>query len=255
MLSPSPVTIVGMSTPDWPVLWKLLPDLTDDNREQVLRAVDVATGILWALTGRQYGLRAVEARPCKPEVADSYHDLTPGPGWAPYLDSGVVRNLPTCAAAPCDRSGAVLLPGPVHKLLEFLVDGNRMPLNEVHVDGDRVYRRYRPWPTQNLVLPSSELGTWALWYLRGRVPPKGADYVLAMLAKELLAAETGGTCRLPKRVQNIQRQGVTVNMVHPEDIFDKGVTGIPEVDLWVRAHNPHHLTAPAQVWSPDLGVW
>lgn len=241
--------------PSWPVNWDLLPPVTDDNLDDVTEAVRAAIGILWALTGRRYGLTNVEARPCPPGAPHRGIPLSPGLGWVPVLDAGIIRNAPVCQAVACDRSGSILLPGPVHTILGWVVDGQEMPDGTLNRDGDRVWSRTGTWPQQDLSRPTTEYGTWGIRYQRGLLPPPGADGMIAALAKEILAATTGGTCRLPQRATQVQRQGVTVQMVDPQAIYDTGSTGITEVDLWIRAHNPYRQAQPSVVWSPDQEVW
>lgn len=257
-LSPPAGMVCPMTTTTpgtWPVDWSRLPEITDTNRSQIQAAANAATGVLWALTGRRFGLEAVEARPC-PHNRPSGIPLTPGPGWQPTLDSGAVRNAPTCVRTTCDRDGAVVLPCPVHRVTGFTVDGDDVALDSLVVDGDRVWRWGRePWPSQDLSRHSGEPGTWAIRYLRGTPPPAGAAQAAAALAKEFHAAATGGQCQLPRRTTSVQRQGVSVNMVDPTEIYESGATGLTDVDLWIRAANPHRQTQPAVVWSPDQEIW
>lgn len=232
-----------------------MPEVDDDQFPLLEEAVDSAIGILWALTGRRFGLTAVEARPCPPDTSLRGVPLSPGPGWAPVLDAGTIRNAPTCQAVSCRRDGALLLPGPVRTILGWTTDGQEMDVSLLHRAGDLVWLNNRRWPLQDLSLPASEYGTWSIRYLRGEVPPPGASGMVAALAREYLAAATGGTCQLPQRATQVQRQGVTVSMVDPTEIYESGATGITEVDLWIKAMNPHGLSQPSTVWSPDMSAW
>ena len=38
----------------------------------------------------------------------------------------------------------------------------------------------------------------------------------------------------------------------PSGLFDQGLTGIREVDAWIRIWNPYMAKSASQVWSPDL---
>lgn len=239
---------------EWPVNEAELPKVEAGHEATLEQALDAAVAVLWALTGRWYGIQAVEARPCPPGVSPRGIPLTAGVGWMPVLDSGVVRNVATVAAS-C-REGAIVLPGPVIRIDELVVDGKVYDAESLQVDGDFVRRTNgEPWPAQDLSLPATEAGTWAVRYLRGTPPPPGAAHIVALLASEFYAAATGGKCQLPRRTTSVTRQGVTVSMVDPTEIFDTGATGITEVDLWVKAHNPYGLREPSRVWSPDLSVY
>lgn len=57
----------------------------------------------------------------------------------------------------------------------------------------------------------------------------------------------GGKCRLPRRVQTVSRQGVTYQMVDPTDIYRDGLTGLPEVDIWIASVNPNRLMGAPRV--------
>lgn len=245
-----------METPcTWPVDTTCLPTVPEEQKPRLREAIDTAVGVLWALTGRRFGVCPVTVRPCPPGTDTASPSYVTGPGWAPYLEDGVWRNTSTCTIS-CDRSGAILLPGPVHEILSMLVGDTPLGEGSIIQDGDRVYRAHGgAWPTQNLTVPLGHEGSWCIRYLRGTPPPPGAAHAVGVLATEFYNACNGGRCRLPRRTQQVQRQGVTVTMIDPEDIYAQGAVGIPEVDLWVRAHNPHRLSEPTLLWSPDMGVW
>lgn len=72
------------------------------------------------------------------------------------------------------------------------------------------------------------------------VPP-GVGVLVGLLTKEFLAACSGGKYRLPRRVQAMTRNGVSYQMVDPQDIYASGKTGLAEVDIWLAAVNPTAL--------------
>lgn len=238
----------------WPVARHLYAGRSDAEREGIEQHIDSAVAVLWSLTGRQFGLHAVEARPCPAGACYGGLPLAPARSWEPVLDGGVIRNVAVHRVA-CERESALTLPGPVREVLEYVVDGEARPVDELHVDGDRVWSRSGAWPLQRLSRPSTEAGTFAIRYLRGTPPPSGADVMVATLAQEFYAATTSDKCRLPRRTRQVQRQGVTVEMVDAADIYERGATGLTEVDLWIRAANPYKHAQQATVWSPDLSAW
>lgn len=229
----------GMKACEWPVDTQCLPEVKDESLAPVLReAVDTAVAVLWAFTGRRFGVCPAVVRPCPPQTA--------GVCAAPLPEDNPV----------CDRTGSVLLPGPVHEVTGFIVGGVEYAVDSLTVEGDRVYRANgEPWPDQNLTVPASSPGGWGISYLRGEPVPAGGGRCVALLAKEFFNACTGGRCQLPRRVQNVSRQGVTVTAVDPADIYEAGSTGLSEVDLWIKAWNPNRLQEPATAWSPDLALW
>lgn len=211
----------------WPVDRTCLPTVEEPNEVIKLQAaVDTAVHVLWALTGRMYAQETVVARPC-PRL----NDLT-------SYDT---------------RRGVVTLPGPVVQVTNVVVDGTEIAPESYHLEGNYLYRTAGgAWPAQDMTIPTGTPGTWSVTYVRGVAPPPGAALAVGQLAKEFWNVCSGtGKCRLPKRWQTIQRQGVTITKADPTDILAQGYTGIPEVDIWVKALNPHQLTQPARVASPD----
>jgi hypothetical protein len=51
-------------------------------------------------------------------------------------------------------------------------------------------------------------------------------------------------------VTSISRQGVTMELA--SGLFDQGLTGIREVDVYIASVNPNRLKVPSRVWSPDI---
>lgn len=238
----------------WPVAHHCLP--ASPNEALLDGAIDTAVGVLWALTGRRFGTCPTVARPCT-NTAPGMIVAPHGPWMVPIIDSGTWRNI-TCGTSACRRESpaTVLLPGPVHTVTGVAIDGVKLDPDTYQVEGDWLYRADgTAWPHQDLTRPLGTPGTWSVTYQRGTPPPAGADQAVAALAAEFYNSCTDpDKCVLPRRVTQIVRQGVTMQMADPQAIIDSGSTGLPEVDLWVRAHNPHRLAAPSTVWSPDMEV-
>lgn len=93
----------------------------------------------------------------------------------------------------------------------------------------------RSWPCcQRLDLEDTEEETYSISYTYGTDPPPGGVNAAAILGCQIaLACQGASACRLPKRVQTITRQGVTMTILDPLTLFADGLTGIPEVDMWV----------------------
>ncbi|WP_067671856.1 hypothetical protein [Nocardia miyunensis] len=237
----------------WPVARTCLPEVTaEEDTVRLQAAIDTAVVVLWSFTGRQFGCCPVTVRPC---VRNEDRPLAWLPGWMwfPELDGGVWRNV-VCGCGPSCRvtgPGVVHLPGPVCEVTAVTVDGAQIDSNAYVLEGDRLYTRLGRWPEQNLRVPAGSPGTWSVEYLQGVAPPAGADQMVGLLAREFWNACTGEKCRLPKRVESVSRQGVSVKLSDPAALFDRQQTGIPEIDMWVAAVNPHHLSAPSAVSSPD----
>lgn len=238
----------------WPVDRTCLPEVeAPEDVARMQEQVDAAVGVLWALTGRRYALCEAIARPC-PNPVDargSTFDI-PGVGFTPVLYDG--RWMNEWCGNGCgygyDNPAAVSLPH-AHSILDVTIGGDVIDPSSYNLVDGTLWRTHGQWPTQSLASPLGSPGSWSVRYLRGVEPPAGAAMVVGLLAKEFWNVCTGGKCRLPKRTQSVQRQGVTVTMVDPTDILMKGGTGIPEIDLWIHAQNPNHLSQPSAVISPD----
>lgn len=102
-----------------------------------------------------------------------------------------------------------------------------------------------------MVAPITEIDTFQVTYMRGIDVPMGGQVAAGRLACELAKAACGdNTCALPKRVQTITRQGVTVGLLDSFDDVDKGRTGIWLIDSWVASMNIPQSRA-GRVLSPD----
>jgi hypothetical protein len=230
------------------------------------RATAIATEIVWRLSGMRFGLCPLVVRPCgrSCEGSSTYY-MAHGtfPVWQPNQVSGGFVNClgDGCGcASPCSCCAVceVLLPYPVSSVTSVKVDGILVPPSAYRVDDHRELVRTDGgtcWPRcQNLSLPGTAAGTFEVSYLRGTPVPAGGLAAAGVYACEVLKACIGGPCRLPARVQTISREGVTIAVQDTLDFLDKGLTGIPEVDAWIRAVNPGRLQAYSQVYSVDVEV-
>lgn len=194
-------------------------------------ALDMATYLLWAWSGRRFGVCTQTFRP------------------APAADRGV-----------CDdtwRGDRLILPGPVQTVEQVLVDGVELvEVDDWMLYGNELYRAGGElWPSTNdLSLPATEVGTWAVTVTRGIPVPVAGEVAAGLLARELLPSIVGTSgCRLPSRVQQVSREGVDMSLVDVAALLDAGRTGVREVDLFIAAVNPRRIVAPPGVWSPDVG--
>lgn len=87
-------------------------------------------------------------------------------------------------------------------------------------------------------------------YVYGSPPPLHVSQAIDTLSCELaLAAEGSKECRLPKRVQSIVRQGISMTILDPQDFLDKGRTGLTEVDFALSIYNSSRAKARARVFT------
>ena len=203
---------------EWPVDLKCFPDdVKTGDPEVVQAAVDTATEVLWALTGRQFGV-------CPAEVAVRVDMCRP---CAPTLFEGEWYNVDPSGRGWCT---GVWLPGPIFEILS--VEGE---------DGEPLRWAATEYGCDVIGSPVR------VRYMRGRVVPPTAARMVGRLASQMYLQCTGRPCQLPARTSSVTRQGVSVQMADPMDIINAGGTGLPDVDMWIRAHNPHHLSAPSEV--------
>ena len=219
----------------------------------------VASQILWALTGRQFGLCTVTIRPCR--MCNDPCCLPEGNGnfpTQPFMQSdGSWVNL-TCGCVDecsCTNIHEVRLPYPACSVDEVLIDGE--------IVDDTTYTIYNfyklvrlggaDWPQCNdLTKPDSEPGTWSITVTYGREVPELVELAAGEMACEIIKSLVGKPCKLPQRISSVSRQGVTVSFLDSMDFFDKGLSGLYFVDLAARTYNPKRLLKRAAVYSPDI---
>jgi hypothetical protein len=251
------------SSCSWPVAWTSCDcEIPVEERDAY---VQMATDLLNAWTGGVYGSCEVTLRPCRADC-DGYVPTFWGRGpfprgggspWQPVVVDGQWINL-TCGQCgtncSCDTHASIGLPGPVGAIVEVLIDGVLVDPTTYRVDNHRYLVRTDGgiWPScQDVAAPSSAEGTWQVTYLHGLSVPLGGQVAAARLACELWKAACGdASCQLPRRVQSITRQGVTIGLLDSFDDIDKGRTGIWTVDSWV-ASVTRVVPRGGQVFSVD----
>lgn len=237
------------------------------------RCVTAAAEILYALSGRQFGLCETVVRPCYKRCAESYGLTTWNNGilgssgfpWLPVLSGGLWTNI-SCGcqtSCSCTEVSEVWLPGPIDSIVQVLQNGTVLDPSLYRVDNRRTVVRLDGsdgtealWPLcQDMDAAATENNTWEITYLRGRPVPEAGRAALGELACELCKACLGdSTCKLPSRVTSISRQGVTIAMLDPMTFIDYGRTGLYSVDLWLKTMNPKGRSRGAAVLSPDIEV-
>lgn len=198
-----------------------------------------ASEVLYELSHRLFpGPCPVIARPCAARRRGNE------PKWWPSPQRG---GMGSCSCNRANRCGCNSLDeidlGPdVVSIERVLIDGEVVPSTEYALEGGRFLVGYtqsdgsrRSWPCcQDLALPATAPGTFAVEFTRGRMPPRGGVLAAASLSCELIASATpDADCRLPKRVTTVTRQGVSIAILDPLTLFAEGRTGIAEVDLWL----------------------
>ncbi|MFD3978250.1 hypothetical protein ACFWR6_06655 [Streptomyces griseus] len=234
--------------------------------ETLERWTRVASQILWGLSGRRWGPCPVTVRPCRRACADTgilsfQAGMSTGP-WVPYIGTdGQWRNASVCGCASdcsCGELCEVKLPGPVHSVVEVLVDGVALVPEQYRVDAPGLLVRTdgECWPgCQAMALPPTEEGTFAVTYRWGLPLDDAAIAAVSELTCHLLkgCAPASGSCgcRANRNLTRVSRQGVEMEMPDPMLLYRDGFTGLPLTDMWLSMVNPYRMTSPSRVYSPD----
>lgn len=244
--------------------------LTDQVNEFMLdRICAAASAILYRLSGRQFaqGGKAF-VRPtrinrdcgCMPWWYASWGGW--GSAWSLYNGQG----FPEGWYCGCKSDAELILPGPV-QISKVVVSGVELQpgIDYVLLNKRRLVRMQAGtppvvpnnnllvWPCcQDLTLPENSQGCWYIQYFWGQPIPADGQLAALDLATELCKAFAGdSTCSLPSRTTSIARQGITALVADPLTFLEKGLTGIPTVDLFIISANPYGLRRRASVISPD----
>lgn len=255
LCNPWPVSYAGCGSQD------VMEALEDEQRATF---ETMAGDYLWNWTGQRFGLCPVLIRPCRATcdpAGSTYWGRGPYPNgtgapWEPVLIAGRWFNL-ACGVCGSECScgaetPALVLPGPVDSITTVTIDGEVIDPATYVLDGNLLRRLDGGWPVcQDQTLALTEPGTWAVEYQRGTPVPEGGRVAAGVLAMEFAkAACNDTTCALPKRVQSITRQGVTVAILDAFDDIDKGHTGIWVIDAWIASVTK--AQTGGTVTSPDL---
>lgn len=169
------------------------------------------------------------------------------------------------------------LPGPVWQDLsrdyphgraytvDLFLDGVRMPDESFRIlDGGFIvpvggwdWPHYQDLSRPAIPEPEADpydlVGTWGIRYWRGLPIPAAGVYAVSALSCELWKACGGfGECKLPRGVQDIQREGISYTLM---DQNSDVLANMPEINGWVQTVNPYNIKEQSYVVSPDLGRW
>jgi hypothetical protein len=245
------------------------PCLTDGqpvSQTVIDNAIMAASELLWAETGRRYGICEVTIRPCKKSCNPcgddifNYFDFFYGwrTPWMPFLDGGIWTNLPPCNCGDecwCSKAEMIPLPYPVCEVTEVQIDGDVLPASGYRVDEFKWLVRTDggSWPRCQSPADLGQPDTFGVTLSYGRPVPEILKLATAELACQFIKACVGSNCQLPQRISSISRQGVTVGYIDPQEFWRDRRTGIYIVDLAIQTLNPHRLTRKPTIYSPDSG--
>lgn len=225
-------------------------------------AIAYATTIVWAGTGRQFGLCEVTVRPCGWRDCGTgiewFGSIWQGSTWVPYLWEGQWYNA-WCGCTglcSCIPDCSVRLQGPVNSIVEVTIDGVVVDPATYFVYDQQWLTRVKDndcWPQcSDLNLAPGE--GWEVTYTRGRpVPPELIQAVGILAWQWILSCQGDESCRITnQRIIAMSRQGTDFQFVSPSEMLQFGWTGVAEVDQLISAYNPYGLKAPLLVFSPEI---
>lgn len=261
--------MAGDESCPWPIDTTCVPGWDTLDATVQARATDWATYILKALTGHRFALCPVVVRPCfracEYRTYETYGVWMEGWGdggggmggsWVPFIDSGEWRNCgggcwgSCCCGVMCE----VWLPGPVSSVSSVVIDNVALDPSKYRVDNGEFLVRTDGdcWPQcSDQTAPPTSANTFVVSYYRGDGVPMAGQIAGGILAGEFAKSCLGEACAIPERVRSISRGGVSFELVSVTDEFDDGLTGITEVDRFIRAANPGKLKARPEVFNPD----
>ncbi len=260
------IAALGIDPPFGPCRWPAdytCVDLTTEQAAVTGNLVDGATELLWALSGRQFGECAVVLRPCRRECASTYPaDLMASDLWPhPAKIDGEWLNLAcgSCGTScSCTEVEQVVLPSPVTRVVQIIIDGVELDPSAYRVDDRRFVVRQDGgrWPMcQDLSKPAGEPGTWTFKVFFGREVPALGQLALGELVGEFAKSCGGLACDVPPNWGSISQQGLTINRDQPVNVGDLDTIpeeALPMVRAFLRAFNPNRLNSRSRVRSPDI---
>jgi hypothetical protein len=235
-------------------LW-ILPEEMGDYAytEYTLEAAQVASNLLWAMSGRKYtGETIVTER-----YTCTLRNNRMGPSDrtnSPVLFGGDVYNIPS---------------GDYDEYSELVADG-LSPDSRVRLRGRPVTRIIAIRNKTGKILdPSSyylvdhstihiKAGTaWTpcnveITYAYGIPVPTAGRMAARKLAIEFARLWAGDEmCELPQRVTSVSRQGVSYTILDNQEFIDELRTGLYEIDLFLKVVNPDNARRKSKVFSVD----
>lgn len=237
--------------------WATFDDVPEDSQplateEEWVLILQWTSEVLWALSGRQWSgggcEGAAELRVCPPAMGTKSWPFGPSRDCCGYWPvSGYPWGWPTGYIRRAANAFAVQLPHDEATATSVTVAGEAF----------LAWRSEAGWLERTDCQPWQQCGDAEVLieYTYGEAPPAGGVRATVTLAIEVAKQAAGdATCRLPRRVVSVTRQGVTMAFVDPMRFLKDRLTGIPDVDLWIVSVNPYRRPERAQVWSPDVPV-
>jgi len=246
----------------WPVID--MCDTAQYSDATVANSELMAIELLWIATGRQYGECPVTVRPCNRD--DLARCDTAYAQWPPYPmpqfgtigpDSYLLLHCSSCGTTSCECATypTVTLPHRnVTSVTNVTIDGVTLDPADYRLNGRRLLRLDdTAWPTcQDWGVDNGQVGSWSVTYRHGSPVPVGGQIAAGVLTCELVkACEGSDDCLLPRRIQEVTRQGVTAVFTDPNQYAIDGLFGIFEIDSWIQSVNPNRMARKPRLIRAD----
>lgn len=226
-------------------------------------AVQIASEVLFALSGQRFGLCTEKLRPCKEKCLSGVGGSAswswqgyayPYPTWinGQWFNLGCGGCTNTCS---CTSISQAKLPSPVYDIVEVKLDGAVMVTGSYRVDDNRYLVRIDGgvWPScQDMNKADTEIDTWSVTARFGENPPTLARAAVGELACQISKALLcDSTCELPSTVQQVVRQGVTITYTDPNLVWGQGRLGLRFCDMLIETYNPDRLRSRSRAYDID----
>ena len=237
--------------------WIELEDLMDEDPSGVLcplpdsvselaafSAIEIASAVLYEVTGRRWsGLDSAVVRPSAEDTSNKFQVPFWNETWGSFAS---VEG----SCVPTDTLNLGYFP--VVSVTDVKINGITIATNLYQLQDRKFLVRVDGgvWPcTQNLSAAPTQPDTFAVSVVHGIEPPEAGKHACAVYAAELAKSFCNLDCALPQRTQYMTRQGISTIMLDPLNVIERGMIGLPTVDAWVRAVNPHQRRKRSQIIS------
>lgn len=238
----------------WPIDWPLSVDITAQDPYNIQIAEAAAGDTMRVLTLYRVGGLPITVKPQTNSCCAPYRGHWVGqsgnsylPFWPVLLNNGSYANCFCADGCGCDDRSYVLLATPVGRIDSVVVGGVELSANAYQVeDGNKLVR------VDGGKFPSCAADdTFTVTYLNAYEVDVLGQAAGGLLAAEYLKLLTNpASCRLPKGVTQVSRQGMQFTI--DAGMFPGGITNIPLVDTYIYKWNPNGLKTRPMVYSPDL---
>lgn len=218
--------------------------------------LEVASANLYAHSGKQFpGVCEATIRPCSQSAMHRWA-YSSTPTFASQTARAMGGFLAVCSCysydnCTCERVPVIKLPHhPIVSVDEVVTEDGTLDPDAYELRGGTLARLDgEQWPCCD--------EEFTVTYSYGRDPDLGGKIAAATLACELYRLcrpddfNDGLSCRLPRNIASLSRQGVQVLFERLTQGHGPKKYGIPEIDDWLEAVNPHGVTARSVIMSPD----